>query len=179
MKTYNNRRGILSTFIKFAFQRGWIAENPIPKVPHYRIRRKRGVARTFTATQARALMEHVETCDGGCWVPYFALCLFAGIRPGVPHGEITKLKPDAVNLDEGIIHISAEVSKVREPCKVTIPPNLAAWLRAYGTDHLGLGREYWSFVFQTEQANGTVLDPDTVIVFVDAVTLRTVWFPTL
>ncbi len=131
MKTYNNRRGILSTFIKFAFQRGWIAENPIGKVPHYRIRRKRGVALTFTAAQARALMEHVETCDGGRWVPYFALCLFAGIRPGVPHGEITKLKPDAVNLDEGMIHVSAAVSKVREPRKVTIAPNLAAWLRAY------------------------------------------------
>jgi integrase len=134
MKTHNNRRGILSTFIKFAFQRGWIAENPIPKVPHYRIRRKRGVAQTFTTAQARALMEYMETYDGGRWVPYFALCLFAGIRPGVPHGEITKLKPDAVNLEEGVLHVSAEVSKVREPRKVTIQPNLAAWLRAYPLD---------------------------------------------
>ncbi len=134
MKTHNNRRGIVSTFLKFAFQHGWIAENPIPKVPHYRIRRKRGVAQTFTAAQASTLMEHMETYDGGRWVPYFALCLFAGIRPGVPHGEITKLKPDAVNLDEGEIHVSADVSKVREPRKVTIQPNLAAWLRAYPLD---------------------------------------------
>ncbi|MBK9990933.1 MAG: site-specific integrase [Verrucomicrobia bacterium] len=131
MKTYNNRRGILSTFLKFAFHRGWIAENPIPKVPHHRIRRKRGVAQTFTAAQARVLMAHMETYDGGRWVPYFALCLFAGIRPGVPHGEITKLKPDAVNLDECVIHLSAEASKVREPRKITIQPNLLAWLRAY------------------------------------------------
>ncbi len=131
MKTHNNRRGILSTFFKYSFQRGWIAENPILKVPHYRIRRKRGVAQTFNAEQAAALMEHMETYDGGRWVPYFALCLFAGIRPGVPYGEITKLKPDAVNLDDGVIHVSAEVSKVREPRKVTIQPNLAAWLRAY------------------------------------------------
>jgi|SRR5208283_988831 len=28
MKTHNNRRGILSTFLKFSFQRGWIAESP-------------------------------------------------------------------------------------------------------------------------------------------------------
>jgi integrase len=49
----------------------------------------------------------------------------------VPHDEITKLKPDAVNLVDGVIHISAEVSKVREPRKVEIQPNLAAWLRAY------------------------------------------------
>ena len=131
MKTHNNRRGILSTFFKYSFQRGWIAENPILKVPHYRIRRKRGVAQTFTADQAATLMENMETYDGGRWVPYFALCLFAGIRPGVPYGEITKLKPDAVNLKEGMIHVSAEVSKVREPRKVTIQANLAAWLRAY------------------------------------------------
>ncbi|MEO6002278.1 MAG: site-specific integrase [Opitutus sp.] len=131
MKTHNNRRGILSTFFKFSFQRGWIAENPIPKVPHYRIRRKRGVALTFSADQAARLMEAMETYDGGRWVPYFALCLFAGIRPGVPHGEITKLKPEAVDLEAGVIAISAEVSKVREPRKIAIQPNLAAWLRAY------------------------------------------------
>jgi integrase len=131
MKTHNNRRGIVSTFLKFAFQRGWIAENPIPKVPHYRIRRKRGVAQTFTSAQTAVLMEFLETYDGGRWVPYFVLCLFGGIRPGVPHGEIARLKPDAVNLDEGVIFISAEVSKVREPRKVEIQPNLAAWMRAY------------------------------------------------
>jgi len=42
LKTYNNKRGVLSTFFKYAFHRGWIAENPIPKVTHYRIRRRRG-----------------------------------------------------------------------------------------------------------------------------------------
>src|ERR1039457_4126136 len=37
MKTYNNRRGILSTFLKFAFHRSLIADNPILKVPHHRM----------------------------------------------------------------------------------------------------------------------------------------------
>lgn len=131
LKTYNNRRGILSTFFKFAFHRGWIAENPILKVPHHRIRRKRGMAQTFTAEQARELMAYFENFEEGRWVPYFALCLFAGIRPGVPDGEIHKLPPDAVNLETGIITISPEVSKVREPRRIVIQPNLAAWLRAY------------------------------------------------
>ncbi|MEO6994250.1 MAG: site-specific integrase [Lacunisphaera sp.] len=131
LKTYNNRRGILSTFFKFCFHRGWIAENPILKVPHHRIRRRRGMAKTFTAAQATDLMKYFETFEGGRWVPYFALCLFAGIRPGVPDGEITKLKPEDVCLDTGLIHVSADVSKVREPRKITIQPNLAAWLKAY------------------------------------------------
>ena len=138
MKTYNNRRGIVSTFFKFSFQRGWIAENPIAKVPHFRIRRRRGMAQTLSIAQAQALMDHFEAFEGGRWVPYFALCLFAGIRPGVPHGEITKLKADAVNLESGVINVSAEVSKVREPRRVTIQPNLAAWLRAYPLDKFPL-----------------------------------------
>ena len=52
----------------------------------------------------------------------------------MPHGEITKLKAEAVNLDAGVINVSAEVSKVREPRRVTIQPNLTAWLRAYPLD---------------------------------------------
>jgi hypothetical protein len=44
MKTFNNRRGLLSTFFKFAFQRGWVAENPIPKAPYHRIRVRGGMA---------------------------------------------------------------------------------------------------------------------------------------
>lgn len=131
MKNHNNRRGLLSTFFKFAFQRGWTAENPILKVPHFRMRRKRGCARTLSIEQVRAVMEYAENHHGGALVPYFALCLFAGIRPGVPLGEITRLKPEMVDLDAGVINISADVSKVREPRKTIIHPNLAAWLRAY------------------------------------------------
>ena len=131
LKTYNNRRGIVSTFLKFSFLRGWIAENPIAKVPQHRIRRRRGMAATLSAVQAAELMEQMEHYEGGRWVTYFALCLFAGVRPAVPHGEITKLKPDAIDLKTSVISISADVSKVREPRKVVIQPNLAAWLRAY------------------------------------------------
>lgn len=131
LKTYNNRRGIVSTFLKFAFQRGWISENPIAKVPHHRIRRKRGAVATLSTAKAAELMAAVEALDGGRFVPFFALCLFAGIRPCLRTGEILRLKPEDVNLETGIIFVSADVSKVREPRKVTIQPNLAAWLKAY------------------------------------------------
>ncbi len=134
LKTYNNRRGIVSTFLKFSFQRGWISENPIAKVPHHRIRRKRGAVATLSSAKAEELMRHVESIEGGRFVPFFALCLFAGIRPCVRTGEIVRLKPELVNLEAGIINITAEVSKVREPRKITIPANLAAWLKAYPLD---------------------------------------------
>lgn len=131
LKTYNNRRGIVATFLKFAFQNGWISENPIAKVPHHRIRRKRKAIATFSPTGAAKLMEHVEGLEGGRYVPFFALCLFGGIRPCLRTGEISRLKPEDVNPETGFIHVTADVSKVREPRKVTIQPNLAAWLKAY------------------------------------------------
>ncbi|MBI5688608.1 MAG: site-specific integrase [Verrucomicrobia bacterium] len=131
LKTFNNRRGILSTFFKYAFQQDWIAANPIEKMAYHRIAHRRGSAKTLSVEQCRELMEFVEAHEGGRLVPFFALCLFAGIRPCVRGGEIIKLKPSDVRLDTGVIHVEPEVSKVRMKRRVTIQPNLAAWLRAY------------------------------------------------
>jgi integrase len=133
-KTINNRRGILHTFFKFAFQKDWVATNPVEKMPHHRIAHRRGSAKTLSAEQAAKLMHHVEQIDGGVMVPFFALALFAGIRPCVRNGEIMKLQADHVRLDTGVILIEPEVSKVRMKRNVTIQPNLAAWLTAYPLD---------------------------------------------
>jgi integrase len=130
-KTYNNRRGIVGTFLKFAFQRDWIESNPMLKVPHRRTVHGRGEATTISAEQAAQLMAAVEDFADGILVPYFALCLFAGIRPSVDDGEISKLRPDQIRLEEGVIRVGAETSKVRMKRHVAILPNLAAWLRAY------------------------------------------------
>ncbi len=130
IKTYNNRRGIVSTFLKFALQRDWITDNPLAKIPPRRIRRRRGGAVTFNAQQAKDLMAFVEKHRPSS-VPFFALCLFAGIRPCLRTGEILRLKPGHVKTAEGVIRIDGEVSKVREPRMITIQPNLGAWLRAY------------------------------------------------
>ena len=130
IKTYNNRRGIVSTFLKFALQRDWITDNPLAKIPPRRIRRRRGGAVTFTAKQAKDLMAFVEQHHPSA-VPFFGLCLFAGIRPCLRTGEILRLKSEHVKTAEGNIRIDGEVSKVREPRMVTIQPNLGSWLKAY------------------------------------------------
>jgi integrase len=131
LKTYNNRRGLISTFFKFCLQQDWVVMNAVEKTPHHRINHRRGSAVTITAERAAELMAFVETFAGGKLVPSFALSLFAGIRPCVRFGEITKLKPKSVRLDTGVIRIEPDVAKVRMPRNVSIQPNLAAWLRAY------------------------------------------------
>ncbi len=74
LKTYNNRRGIVSTFLKFGFLNDWITENPILKVPHHRIRRRKCTAETLSAVQAQELMTYVEGFQGG------RFCLFLSLR---------------------------------------------------------------------------------------------------
>jgi integrase len=132
LKTFNNRRGIVSTFLIFARGKDWIATDPLEKVPAYRISRKqRGTAPTLTAEKAAALMDYVEQYRNGAFVPFFALCLFAGIRPDSEVGEISKLTPETINMETGVIHVEPSMSKVNMRRNVTIQSNLAAWLRAY------------------------------------------------
>jgi integrase len=138
LKTYNNRRGLLSTFFKFALRRQWVAANPVEGTPHHRINHRRGSATTISAEQSAELMAYLEGQEGGALVPHFALCLFAGIRPCIRYGEISRLRPDSVRLDTGTIHIEPEVSKVRMKRLVTIQPNLAAWLRAFPLDRFAI-----------------------------------------
>jgi len=134
LKTFNNRRGILSTFFRFAMRREWLVTNPIDRTEHLRIRHRRGSAETITAEQAAELMEYVEDYKGGAMVPYFAICLFAGIRPCIQCGEISKMKAENIRLATRTIHIEPEVSKVRMKRNVDIQPNLAQWLAAYPLD---------------------------------------------
>jgi integrase len=131
LKTYNNRRGLISTFFKFATQHEWITGNPVEKTPYFRINHRRGSAVTITAEKTAELMAFVENFEGGELVPYFAICLFAGIRPCVRYGEITKLRPESVKLETNVIHVEPDVSKVRMKRLVAIQPNLSRWLHAY------------------------------------------------
>jgi integrase len=134
-KTYNNRRGLLSAFLKYCLLKDWVATNVIIKVLHFRgVGHRRGSAPTLTADQCAEIMEWAETNHGGVLVPFIVVCLFAGIRPDLYEGEISKLEPQHVRLDTGVNLIEPHVSKVRMKRNVTIQPNLAAWLRAYPLD---------------------------------------------
>lgn len=49
----------------------------------------------------------------------------------------------------------------------------------FGHERLGLGISYWSVLFQLLNADSSIatMDPDHVIVLVDAQSETTVWFP--
>ena len=131
-KSYNNRRGLISAFLKHGLLKDWVGENVITKVPYFRgVGHRRGSALTLNVKQCADIMTWAEENHGGALVPFIALCLFAGIRPDLYEGEISKLEAKDVRLDTGVILIEPHVSKVRMKRNVTIQPNLAAWFRAY------------------------------------------------
>jgi hypothetical protein len=74
-------------------------------------------------------MRYIEAFNEGELVPYFAIALFAGVRPSY-EGELSKLakKENAISLDDDVILITPDVSKIRDARQVTIQPNLKAWL---------------------------------------------------
>jgi len=67
-------------------------------------------------------------------VPFFALCLFAGIRPDWEDGEISKLTREQIDLKHRIIHFRGADTKTRRPRQTKLQPNLVEWLKAYPLD---------------------------------------------
>jgi hypothetical protein len=145
-KAWNNTRGLLHAFFEWSRSapRQWRIDNPARPLVTHKV--ARGIPHILTAQQAAELMAFLETYPTGTrqkarpgyLVPYFALCLFAGIRPTVPRGEAWKLgklpKAElarAIDLANGVIRIGPAVSKTRDLRQVTIQPNLRAWLERY------------------------------------------------
>ncbi len=117
---------------------GVIAKKPVDRTPD-----------VLSVDQARDLMRHVENYRDGFLVPFFALALFAGIRPG-PDGELRKLAVDPhrdkpcreaggrplIDLDRKVITILPAISKTGRKRVITIQPNLCGWLERYGLEIL-------------------------------------------
>ena len=125
-KTFNNKLGDLAAFFAFCIRapQKWATENPVAPIGKFKI--TRGIPEILTVKQAADLMAYVKTYVGGprsklpvgCLAPYFALCLFAGLRPSVPNGEVWKLAQEKapakfIDLALGTIRITPAVSKVK------------------------------------------------------------------
>jgi len=123
-----------------------VATDPVVYVPQFKIQKARGTADTLTADRAKEFMHWLESYKGqqnkngqwwgkpGCMLPYFALTLFAGIRPDWETGEMSSLRPEHIRLDTDVIFIEPAVSKVNEKRSIKIQPNLRMWLEKYPLD---------------------------------------------
>ena len=131
-KTWNNRRGYLTSFFEYCVSENWLDVNPATRIKNYK---KNDLAHgsivTLTAAEATALMEFLEDFQGGRMVPFFAICLFCGVRPDWQKGEISRLRPEQVDLAAGRIHFRETQTKTKKPRVTQLQPNVVDWLRAY------------------------------------------------
>lgn len=117
----------LSSFFSWSKKHDFVTNNPCVCVERARIApTSPGI---LSIEEARTVLETARK-EKQALVAYFAIGLFAGIRPE----EIRRLKPD--DFKNGHIVLSAAITKTANARTVPIRPNLAAWLAIYPPDNL-------------------------------------------
>jgi integrase len=113
------------TFFAFCVKRGWCKANPCDGLEPITLDDKPpGI---LTVRQVEKLMAAAREHDKGL-TPYFALGIFAGIRPA----EILRLDWSDIDLERGFVEIKSHKSKTRQRRIVELQPNLKAWLALGG-----------------------------------------------
>lgn len=99
-KTWNEKRGYVQGLFLFAIKKGWIARSPAASIelraPDHRV-----VPEVLQPAHAAALMSWLEINEPE-WIPYYAFCLFAGVRPDIGRGEAGRLHDDLIGLPGGL-----------------------------------------------------------------------------
>ena len=117
--TRNTYRRDCLTLWSFAEKRGWVSKNAAARTERAKsIDKPPGI---LTPDQAAALL--VASLDADLCA-FHAIGLFSGLRVA----EIKKLDWRNVDLESGLIEVSAASSKTRSRRLVPIQPNLRAWL---------------------------------------------------
>lgn len=143
-KSWNSIRADLNAFFAWCDKppRKWIAGNPVKDVEKFKI--SQGLPEILTADQVREIFKFLETYRGnprrnlppGCLVPYFMLATFAGIRPSINGGEITRLaklknRDRIIDLKAGVTRITPDIAMARDVREIIIQPNFASWLQPF------------------------------------------------
>jgi integrase len=126
--TRRNMRVHLVALFNFAKARKYIRENPAealitPKTS------KNAKTRPYVLPpeDVEKLLRYAAAHDPET-VPYFAICIFAGIRP---NGEANRLTWAAINFERREIDIRADTSKTGDERFVEMSDNLIEWLLPY------------------------------------------------
>ncbi len=119
--TRNNFRRVLIVAFNFAREHGYCVGNPAEKTAKAKvIETAIGI---LTVDQTARLLESAPAE----LVPYIAIGAFAGLR----RAELERLDWQEVDLQSGLIEVTAKKAKSARRRFVRIQPNLAKWLQPY------------------------------------------------
>ncbi|GHC12618.1 tyrosine-type recombinase/integrase [Cerasicoccus arenae] len=119
-----NDYAAFSNLFNFLLKRGQIEQSPLARVERPRDTAKKRPA-IMKADDAAVFMERIAKHRDGLFVPYFALSLFAGLRPS----EIADL--DREDIRQKTIRVDGGKMKGRARRNVPLLPNLAKWLNSF------------------------------------------------
>ena len=119
-----NDRVYLVGFFNYAMKQEYVSQNPAERIERPILGEK--IPEILTVAEAERLM---LTARGSYpdMVPYFSICLFAGLRPN----EAQNLDWRNVSLDARLITVRPEVAKRRRQRHVDISGNLLNWLAPF------------------------------------------------
>jgi len=138
-----NRRNLFSQFFNWCKRQGFTNENPLQNI---QIVVPEKEVQIFSVEECMTLMKTCETSFPAL-VPYFAISLFAGLRPN----ECKLLQWEQIHIDELQITVLAPTSKTREGRNVKIEPTLKYWLESYTGKKEGFIVEQKSYRTQMEK----------------------------
>src|SRR5215472_13919084 len=119
--TRNNFRRVLITAFNFAWGRGYCVGNPAEQSA--RAKEIASPVGILTVDETARLLESAAAE----LVPYIAIGAFAGLR----RAELERLDWQEVDLQSGLIEVTASKSKSARRRFVRIKPNLARWLQPH------------------------------------------------
>ena len=121
-QTKKNLRSYLVQFFNYALKKKYITDNPALSVE---IHVQNGVPEYYTVEECQKIMKEMLIEENRCLIPYFALCLFGGVRPL----ECERMEWGTnVKLDTKEVYIHAAISKTKKDRLFCMSDNLAEWL---------------------------------------------------
>lgn len=123
--TLNKHRRILIALFNLALQKQWIETNPASRLTVATEPKRLPYVMPVADVDKMLLWAAGNTPD---MVPYYALALFAGIRPT---GELQRLDWKNIDFTRKEIYIAPEVSKTHDERFVPMSDNLVAWLEPH------------------------------------------------
>lgn len=134
---FNAHLRIIRAVFAYAVERKWATENPAEAIePKVQSRETEVQGRTgadiLTIEQTRQLLL-ISAEAAPQYVPFFAMALFAGIRPDLEDGELVKMTWEMIQLKDRRIVVPESVSKTDSRRVIEMEGVLVDWLRF----HLG------------------------------------------
>jgi integrase len=124
-QTLKNIRTKLSQFFEFARIRKWITANPCDLVVQDGVERETHI---LSVDEAETLLMAAQASPHcGVAVPFVAVSLFAGLRPG----EAEQLRWEDIHFDVDELDVLGETSKTGRLRHVRMEATLLAWLEPY------------------------------------------------